>query len=337
MKAPARFSLLLLFILVAGYTIARHLHREYHLKKPAAPKSNILDKEVSYSGMADTKLTKSIKKPDVEISKDVKDIEIPTISNVDSVQESDSNGESSKVAGTKLCVIARTFSQNYDHIATFLMSLSQNYVARPFVYMLRTDDTSSFSDLKVIIDKVNDFLGYEIARVLPDLSKEARKISKMYLRDYGYSFTDAAIDFIIENSTDCDYMMFTNGDNIYVSGFIDNYVYYDMVENVDVIAFDFVSHYGIGLPKNQIMSDRNQEIYDDGSHKHVEADFFYGKIDVGAFIIKMTMLAKESLRFVSIAQSSRWAIKGAGSYLVEYAAKIAESLRIHRQVLLIHQ
>ena len=149
------------------------------------------------------------------------------------------DGFTSNPPGTNLCIVARTFQPQYEYILTFLLSISHNKKTRPHVFMLRTEDSSSKSDLLRIVNQANSIIGYQIASVLDIGADEAFLINPDFEHDYGYGYTDASINFLVENSNiKCDYDMFTNADNFYTKGFIDSYIFEDMEQGMDVIGYD---------------------------------------------------------------------------------------------------
>ena len=150
------------------------------------------------------------------------------------------DGFTSNPPGTNLCIVARTYQPQYEYIITFLLSISHNKKTRPHVFMLRTEESSSKSDLLRIVKQANTIIGYQIASVLDIGANEARLINPDFEHDYGYAYTDASINFLIENSNiKCDYDMFTNADNFYTKGFIDSYILRDMQQGMDIIGYDF--------------------------------------------------------------------------------------------------
>lgn len=230
-----------------------------------------------------------------------------------------------------LCIVARTYQKQYPKLLTFLLALSQNH-CRPCVYLLVTDKSSSIKDVEEIVQKANKLLGYDLASVLPIDYRHANEISPAYETDYGYAYTDAAIGYLLKETT-CSYFLFTNGDNLYTSEFIDNYILNDMIQKIDIIGFNFVSRYVGGELPNFYDSS-----YDDGTRKFVNVRFAVNYIDLGAFIIRADFMRQNpSMRFVTIAQEMRrdWSVSD--GLLISHADKIATSRRIHRQILLIHQ
>ena len=105
---------------------------------------------------------------------------------------------------------------------TFLLAISHNK-ASLHVYILVTDKKSSFEQARTISVTSNAITGRNLSSVLPITWRDAELISPDYQKDYGYSYTDAAIEYLIANndSAQCNYYLFTNGDNLYTTGFAD--------------------------------------------------------------------------------------------------------------------
>ena len=230
-----------------------------------------------------------------------------------------------------LCIVARTYQKQYPYLLTFLLAISHNKV-RPCVYLLITDTTSSVRSAKTITESANRIVGYTMAYILPIDYRHARNLSIDYDTDYGYAYTDAAIAYLLEKTT-CAYFLFTNGDNLYTAGFIDDYILADMIQKIDIIAFNFVTRYISGpLPH------LNDKSFDDGTRKVVQVKFEVAHIDLGAFVIRANFLRDNpNMRFVSITRELErdWSV--ADGLLIVQANEIASSRRIHRQILLIHQ
>ena len=238
------------------------------------------------------------------------------------------------IHGTKICIIARTFQKQYPYLLTFLLSISHNKKTMPRIFLLITDTESSVSAAHKIAQLSNSMSGYNLTSILPITEQDAKNANENYKTDYGYGYTDAAIDYFAETNRiyKCDYLMFTNADNLYVKGFLDDYILDDMRSGIDLIAFDFVSHYKI-TPPTYISG-----IYDDGTRKVLPGCFIWGRIDLGAVVIRAKfMLEDAEMRFVKVMRRIEMDIGLADGFLVEYAAKMAKYRRIHRQVLLVHQ
>ncbi|KAJ3373489.1 hypothetical protein HDU91_006890 [Kappamyces sp. JEL0680] len=230
----------------------------------------------------------------------------------------------------QVCVVARTFAKQYHMIPTFVLSLSQNSL-KPSVYLVITDAESSVPEAEAIVQKTNDFVGRRLASVLPITASDAQRYFDLESgQEYGYAYTDAAIDLLLANKAryPCDYFLFTNGDNLYASGFIDDYLDRDMKQDLDIIAFDFISHHK--------WSDARQEGYHvtDGTRVSINADFRTMHVDLGAFVIKAEFLAGHHLRFVRAGQTDFFTADGS---FIEQAAALTDRKRVHHQVLMIHQ
>lgn len=234
----------------------------------------------------------------------------------------------------QLCIISRTYEKKYSYLLTHLLSISHNPLTKPIVLLLITDEESSFQKAESIASQANTIIGYGMAFVLPTTSKNAEKISPDYKNDFGYSYTDAAIDLLLFDKKvyPCDYFIFTNGDNLYTSGFIDKYIKKDMQDAVDMVGFDFISRY------EQYSPFVHDQIFDDGSRKVKEATFTVGGIDLGAFVIRKSVIEADSdMRFVHLSNLRRSELKLADGVFIEHGSLKNLKKRVHRQTLMVHQ
>lgn len=234
----------------------------------------------------------------------------------------------------QLCIITRTYEEQYAYLLTHLLSISHNLVSKPIVLLLITDGKSSHKKANEIANQANSIVGYTMTLLLPIKANDAQKISQNYKQDFGYSYTDASLDYLNLNKGDypCDYFTFTNGDNLYSKGFIDDYILKDMNESIDIVGFDFVSRYVVG----EVYDGR--EVFDDGSRKYKECMFQIGAIDLGAFVIKANLIWEDKeLRFVSSCLQSGKEIKLADGIFIERATNKNVKRRLHRQILFVHQ
>ncbi|KAJ3305442.1 hypothetical protein HDV03_001536 [Kappamyces sp. JEL0829] len=238
----------------------------------------------------------------------------------------------------QLCVVARTYHKTFPDLPSFILSLSQN-TRKPIVYLLVTDKNSSHSAVQVIADKVNGFLGYPMAQVLPVTAAEAAPHFNLDdPHEYGYAYTDAAADLMLrdQQAYPCDYFIFTNGDNLYSKGLVDDYLAKDMEDDLDIVGFDFVSHH----PRESAGTDRYIE--NDGTRIGIRADFQMSFLDLGAFMIKASFMEQQQLRFVPIGlryfQDHPYGpLFFADGMLIEEASRRTEKKKIHRQTLMLHQ
>ncbi|KAJ3367626.1 hypothetical protein HDU91_001260, partial [Kappamyces sp. JEL0680] len=114
--------------------------------------------------------------------------------------------------GAHMCMVVRTYRVQYSVLLNFLLAVSNNPQAPPSIFIVITDKVSSHKDASAIVSLFNSIVGYEMANLLPIHSKEASAISASYATDFGYAYTDAAIDYLLSNQDKhgCDYFLFTN-------------------------------------------------------------------------------------------------------------------------------
>eukprot|EP00955_Chlamydomonas_euryale_P055739 356193-Chlamydomonas_euryale.AAC.2 len=150
--------------------------------------------------------------------------------------------------GSQLCVITRTYSLQLPYLQVHLLSLLANPKSRPLVKVLWTDgkNNTSFQELHRILRLVNSISGYRAVSLL-NVSDEA--VMDLYGQLhvelsalYGYGHTDVALDVVMQQGQ-CDYIQFSNGDNIYVAGYVDEYILDKMRSKVDLVKFSFLTHY----------------------------------------------------------------------------------------------
>ena len=264
---------------------------------------------------------------------------VPTLSmsnyGISAINNTMSVIKSGQQSGPTLCVIVRTFQGQYDYLTITLLSLSYNPKSNIRMYLLLTDETSSVKDAQSIALNANNLIGQDMVSVLPITFQDAHVLKNDTENDYGYSYTDAALNYLMKKDTteQCQYFLITNGDNLYTKSFVDDYISKDMNESYDIIGYDFISHH------KRISSQVDRYIYNDGSRVHVDADFVRSRLDLGAFIIKKEFLRQyDELRFLKQKLASRNSIyHDADGYFIEYANSKTEKKIIHRQILFMHQ
>lgn len=98
-------------------------------------------------------------------------------------------------------------------------------------------------------------------------------------------------------------------------------------------SFDFISHY------KSWVEFYKEVVHDDGTKKVITAEFQATKLDLGAFIVRHQLFVGDSgMRFISIQKARPDSdIHNSDGYLIEYAVQKSKKMRLHRQVLLMHQ
>ena len=243
-----------------------------------------------------------------------------------------------------LCVIARSYPNSESYLTTLLLSLSHNEKI-PQILVIATEPFSEdvLEKYNKHINMANQIAGINFAQTL--------HIFNLSVTDYGYAFTDAALDYLLEHQDDfkCSYVLFTNGDNFYSKGFLDAYLDKDMSLGFDMIGFNFISHYR-QLPGylhfHEGAKHRNFRIDElnstsiahltsfDGSNIAKESFFAVGKIDLGACVFKISIFKEyPELRFTKIASDMNLA----DGQLISKVYEISNKTILHRELLYLHQ
>ncbi|KAI8817627.1 uncharacterized protein EV422DRAFT_570371 [Fimicolochytrium jonesii] len=166
--------------------------------------------------------------------------------------------------------------------------------------------------------------------------------------DYGYAYTDAVIDRLVhaeahpKSSTlpACEYILFTNGDNLYSSR-LGKLVIPLMRNKVDLIGFDFLS--GHATPDTE--HDPENGVFDDGTLRHIPVNFKTNGIDLGSSIHRFSVIRDGNLRFLNLsnvhpgldADTAMERLSMADGTFVEKMAAVSDSAARVRQILLMHQ
>lgn len=116
------------------------------------------------------------------------------------------------------------------------------------IYIVITDTGTDVAAVQEMSVWINSLLSSNLTLVLPITAEYA----KLYYDptppsppDYGYSYTDAAIDYLLSQRyvSNSDYIMFTNGDNLYADQFASTQLLPYMKDGIDILGFDFISRY----------------------------------------------------------------------------------------------
>lgn len=145
-----------------------------------------------------------------------------------------------------LCVIARAYGGQATMLPTFLLSMAHLGI-KTRILLLNTDASMSTEELAQGSRLVNALLGRpEWATFLPMAPPPLNHRQP----DYGYAQTDQALQFLYDNEHlyDCEHVLVTNADNFYVNNFASHVM--DGLSNplVDMIGFNFISHYRVPPP-----------------------------------------------------------------------------------------
>ena len=98
-------------------------------------------------------------------------------------------------------------------------------------------------------------------------------------KNYGYQATQEIIDILVDND-DCDWIVTTNGDNLFDPLFFENTGVVDE-ESAGIIGFDFISHHL--RPASNGQTRMNQ---------HIAVAMVRGHVDLSSVLLRRKMLAE---------------------------------------------
>ena len=236
----------------------------------------------------------------------------------------------------QVCVLVRTYAKQFRNLPTLILNFAQDRVHTK-VFITITDEDSPWEPVLKMTALLNEMVGREVAIVLPVKSDRAKKIWVQPNNglDYGYTYTDAAIDMMVANDVPCDYALVTNGDNLYSSNFLERYTLPHMLEEVDLIAFDYIEHGPLAWTVES-----GDQIVDDGTLKPVNFRWAISMCDLGALLIKWSWFRDEGLRFVKDAVSLEDGSKdlySADGQMIKLIESLNASKVLIRQTLFLHQ
>lgn len=211
----------------------------------------------------------------------------------------------------QICVLGRTFQGQYPVIPTFLASLSHGSVPLKLLLLI-TDHLSPREELEHTVRDLSALLGCpEFATVLPGVTQKdadaqrARHLTQALLErcpdgcmDWGYAFTDAALDNLFgpnnsANRYGCRWLLVTNTDNLYATGFTSSlapYMYGGGPEGpADLLGWDFSSRYNSGDWTQALLrnSARPDDVVGIGPHYPMLSAFYERAIDLGAMLVRV--------------------------------------------------
>ena len=144
---------------------------------------------------------------------------------------------------------------------------------------------------------------------------------------YAYDATDEALDAIVAAQAQCEYLLVTNGDNLY-SAYLMDAITPLMDKRAPLIAWDFVSHH----------------LRDDAANTHISVAIHEKFIDLGSFAARFEFYNKYNLRFVANAREFTGSC--AGFFAADYcmaervsrlAARLKARVALLHSILMFHQ
>ncbi|KAI8819683.1 uncharacterized protein EV422DRAFT_533904 [Fimicolochytrium jonesii] len=269
----------------------------------------------------------------------------------------------SPLTNTHLCVLARTYPKQYTYLPAFLLSVvkgtDHSAPLETTVVLVVTESTTKEEE-RVLRETLRvteqaamvggnprpRFVKLEVGK---EEAEHAYPLLKDGWSDYGYAYTDVAIEKLATASSSphattlpkCNYLMFTNADNLYSSR-LGTHITPHITAQTDMIAFDMISSHRWG---SRNVGDSKQSIFDDSTMKHLTVAFKTGEIDLGASMHRFDLVVKHGLRFLKAAgvtegmggEEATAKLWNADGNFIEAMKEIAEKTALIRQTLFVHQ
>ena len=229
--------------------------------------------------------------------------------------------------------MTRVYGPQIQYISVFALSLRYSGLDNIRIYVVNTDKRTDIQLFNSTIDFINNFVFQKDYITLLDLG------TPPVVTDYGYGMTDRALSHLYEQYTEysslCQYLMVTNGDNLYSRNFGKKIVQH-MKAKMDIIAWGFVSHHFKPHQQETIDEKKNvvPKIADDGTQKCIPVQLQSEMIDLGAAAYRFGFLYQHRLLFAQ--PGSPYASASDGTF-VEKLAKLTNASVLLRQTLLMHQ
>eukprot|EP01111_Echinosteliopsis_oligospora_P018595 TRINITY_DN8630_c0_g1_i1.p1 TRINITY_DN8630_c0_g1~~TRINITY_DN8630_c0_g1_i1.p1 ORF type:complete len:295 (-),score=34.36 TRINITY_DN8630_c0_g1_i1:58-942(-) len=197
-----------------------------------------------------------------------------------------------------VCFVVRTYYKHEISILALVASVLGSGVQNASFHFLDTQINPTFDVLPDIVELINELYGRDVAQASP-FTYEAATIRFPTIKnftDYGYIQTDLYIhENILRNtSTKCDYIVVTNGDNLYSTQLL-NILRPVMMNKIQLIGFEFISHYGWSYV------DPNIDYYwvpREGLDVHILTEFQANKVDLGAVAFQVERWREKNATFL---------------------------------------
>lgn len=239
----------------------------------------------------------------------------------------------SNSSSPSLCVVTRIYGGQIEYFPVFAFALYQSGFDNIRLYLVNTDNRTDMQLLHTKINYINQLVFRKDYIVLLDLGL------LLVAGDFGYGMTDRALAHLYEQhtrySTLCEYIMITNGDNLYARSLGAKILPHMKTKN-DIIAWSFVSHHYWGSLQEVVDNTKSMvpKVVDDGTSKCITVKLQTAAIDLGAAVYRFEFLNKYKLLFRESGHSYKFTTDG---NFVEKAARLTNASVILKQVLLHHQ
>lgn len=238
-----------------------------------------------------------------------------------------------KLEEPNFCVLVRVYGKQLSYFPLFALSLRLSGFNNIKIFAVNTDDHTDIVRLRKTVKFINDFVSETDFVKLLDLGPIP------FMNQYGYGVTDQGLQYLYEqyerNSTICQYLLVTNGDNLYTKNF-GKHVLRHMFNKVDIISWAFVSHHfkpGLRWKINQAANFAPVRI-DDGTEKCSVPVFQKGVIDLGATAYRFEMLYRHKL-FYRV--GNRPFVMASDGEFIERVVRLTNNTVALGQTLFIHQ
>ena len=191
----------------------------------------------------------------------------------------------------RLCICIRTYSKQEHDLEILIRVLPSQYKASAYrskvalsIYVIDTDDQSKDFQVsnKLLVDKMNEKFANSGSRVHLLIDNLATEHSMQRNAFYGYDYTDLMLSTVLSKQS-CDFLMFTNGDNLY------NNVWFDTVapvllsnQTLNIVAWDFISHHNRNGTRQQ----------------PIQVAIERQRVDLGSMIIRTKLFSDHQIRFL---------------------------------------
>lgn len=174
-----------------------------------------------------------------------------------------------------ICCAVRTYFMHKDLLMVLLASLTESSLAskRVDVEFFIIDTDPRVTPWNFFIEKTVLHLRQQYQK---DIYHHVKFNGSAYdaKKTWGYDATDELLAHLISNAGQCDYFLFTNGDNYY-SHYLFTELDRHLVDRTDIVAFDYIHR---TEPKS--------------------VEFRHSLIDLGAAVISRSSIEKTKVRFL---------------------------------------
>jgi hypothetical protein len=195
-----------------------------------------------------------------------------------------------------VCVIVRTYWGHQQTLPALILSLaSQGY--RNLSFHLINTDPKPLGNAEILLTSVRNVLDASRSCLTDSLTLWNISYSdgRKFLNetgwagvDFGYAQTDLVVNSLLLKSY-CDYLLVTNGDNLYLRSFL-SYAVEEMRKKVDsgLIAVDYLAKFS----------------------RQITTEIRVGAIDLGCVLLRAKFLQQHSLSFVKTCSGNFYAADG---------------------------